>query len=279
MLLKNVIASFCDAVFTPKKAGAVGKETGDPRYSMVALIPPDHPQLNEVWNLCEEQRMAKFPNGLPQKADYCLQEYDVKFANKEYYDSRFSGWWALTCNSKQTSKPQIGCFDQQGGIEQCIDPAAIWPGQVVHVSVGFFAYDTGTGGVAAGLNGVLLTGEDGPMGRIDGRQNLGDMFNELAGTGAAKGPGANRPTGPGAAPGNRPAGPGANRPAGPGAAPGTRPAGPGAPQRSAPKPPSAPAKVMTANAEYTYEEYIKEGWTDADLIEQGLMVGPRVQPV
>lgn len=42
---------------------------------------------------------------------------------------------------------------------------------------------------------------------------------------------------------------------------------------AAPAPaPAAPVKQMTAAAQYTYEQYIGAGWTDAQLIQQGLMV-------
>lgn len=43
------------------------------------------------------------------------------------------------------------------------------------------------------------------------------------------------------------------------------------PSKVAPKPPVRPVNKMTDAAEYTYEEYLASGWTDADLIEQGLM--------
>jgi hypothetical protein len=37
-------------------------------------------------------------------------------------------------------------------------------------------------------------------------------------------------------------------------------------------PPAAPAKVMTASAQASYDDYIKAGWTDAQLIQHGLLL-------
>lgn len=48
---------------------------------------------------------------------------------------------------------------------------------------------------------------------------------------------------------------------------------PMAPPPAAPAPAPAPARQMTAAAQYPYEAYISSGWTDAQLIANGLMVG------
>ena len=45
------------------------------------------------------------------------------------------------------------------------------------------------------------------------------------------------------------------------------------PPAAAPAPAPAPARQMTAAAQYSYEAYISSGWTDAQLIANGLMVG------
>jgi hypothetical protein len=48
---------------------------------------------------------------------------------------------------------------------------------------------------------------------------------------------------------------------------------PAAPAPMPPAPPAAPVRQMTAAATATYEAYIASGWTDALLVQHGLMVG------
>ena len=48
---------------------------------------------------------------------------------------------------------------------------------------------------------------------------------------------------------------------------------PAAPAPLPPAPPAAPVKQMTAAATSSYEQYIAAGWTDAQLVQHGLMVG------
>lgn len=61
----------------------------------------------------------------------------------------------------------------------------------------------------------------------------------------------------------------------PAAAPAAAPA-PATTNVQSPEPPSAPTgPVMTAKAEFTYEEYISAKWTDEQLIAEGLMEAPK----
>lgn len=236
MLIQNVIGSF-PVLFTPKAVMQGGKQTGDPRFSLICLIPPNHPQLAELQAAVENVKRTDFPSGLNPRAEVCLQPYDHKFQGKEYYDSRCSGYWVLSANAKAESRPYVGTIDATGNPSPVMDPGKAWSGQLMHVHVGFFSYKIGDSGIGCGLNGVILTEQEGPLGRLDNKPTVDQMFAGLAGT--------KQPSFVGGAP--------------------TPPA--------PPAPPSAPVMVMTAAANgVTYEAYKAQGWTDDQLIQNGLAV-------
>src|SRR5690606_3465649 len=109
-------------------------------------------------------------------------------------------------------------------------------------------YKIGDSGIGCGLNGVILTGQEGPLGRLDNKPTAEQMFAGLSG-------------------------------AAPAAAPqqgfmGGAPTPPAPPTPSAPPaPPVAPVMVMTAAANgVTYDAYKANGWTDDQLIQNGLAI-------
>ena len=108
----------------------------------------------------------------------------------------------------------------------------------------------GNKGVSAGLNGVMLTGEEGELGRIDGRPTVESMFADVVG---------------GATPPQQPA---AATPA-PAVPPQAPPAAPATP------PPAAPGLIMTAAANgMTYQQYKDAGWSDEQMITNGIAQKP-----
>lgn len=91
----------------------------------------------------------------------------------------------------------------------------------------------------------MVTEEEPPMGRLDGKPSIEQMFAGISAT-------------------QQPAPPAMPKPAAP---------VPQAP--TPPAPPSAPAYTMTAKAAgATYEQFKANGWTDAMLVEQGYMTLP-----
>lgn len=213
--------------------------TGKKKFGISILFPPGDPELAKAKLEFEKAKLEGFPAGAPSSAKFCLQKYGDKFRGKEYYDPKLEEWWVLSANSNEDSRPTIVTSDYS----PVIDPASelFVPGAICLVNLGMYYYNKSGGiGIAGGLNGVMGTGEMGSLGRLDNKPSAEQMFG---GGGAA---------------------PQAQGPAGP---------GPSAPGPSAPGPdaPTPPGKVMTAAAEYTYEQYITAGWDDEKLIAKGLL--------
>lgn len=246
-LVKGIL-SF-PTIFTPK----VPQAGGDAKFSVAVLLAPNDPQVAALRQVQATAGQNQWPSGVPANADYCLQPYDVKYNGKAYYDQRFTGWWVLSLTAKAEDRPAVVNEARQ----PIIDPAAVFSGCVAWVSFGMSAYTKGTGGVGGWLNGVMLTSEEPPMGRLDGKPSVDQMF---AGAGA---PAYQAPAAPAYA---APVAPAPVAPA------------PVAPAPVAPAPAPAPARQMTAAAATTYEEYKKAGWSDELLIQHGLMLPPTVTP-
>jgi hypothetical protein len=240
------------SIFTPKLA----KGATDPKYSCALLLQPNDPQVAVIQAEVNRAKADTFPNGY-NGADECFQPYDTKYAGKEYYDARFSGWWVLSGSSRADDKPAI----VDAGHQPIIDPGAVRSGDVVYAHINIGGYTKGRGGIGGFLNGVMLTGEEPPMGYLDGKPSVESMFANI---GAAPAPAA--PAAP------APAAPAAPAPAAP------APVAPAAPAPVAPPVPPAPnAPVplqMTAAANgVTLEQYLATpGWTEELLIEQGLAI-------
>jgi hypothetical protein len=166
-----------------------------------------------------------------------LTPYDTKYAGKDYYDPRFTGWFVFSCTAKEDDKPAVVDMQHQ----PVIDASIVCSGSVVWINAGLSGYTKGTGGVGGWLNGVMATGEIGEFGRLDGKPNVDQMFANVDGASAA--------------PPSVPAAP-------------TPPVPPSAP-------PAAPQYQMTAAANgATRDAMIAAGWTDELLISNGMMLPP-----
>jgi hypothetical protein len=276
-------------LFVPEKAKGATEE----KFSGVVLLPPTDPQVAAINAAVNEAKQNTFPQGFPAAGDVCFAPYDTKFGGKDYYDSRFSGWHVLSFTAKANDRPKV--VDEN--FQDVLDPSKVFAGCVVEVNVGIGGYVMGKGGVGGFLNGVMLLADEPPMGRLDGKPSVEQMFGN-------RGNAAPGPNGPGAPAASGNAAPqfqmtasaqfsreeyhasgwtdeqliaqgmmtkvetasAAPGPAGPGA-----PAAPGPAGSGAPAAPAAPQFQMTATAQYTREEYHASGWTDEQLIAQGLM--------
>lgn len=227
------------ALFQPKMA----KGATEAKYGCSILIPPGDPQIAVLQAEVEQAKLNGCPSGY-NGADVCFNAYDTKYAGKEYYDPRFTGWYVFSCSAKANDKPQV----VDASLQPVIDPASVYPGAEVYVNAGISYYPKGKAGIGGWLNGVMVTGNEGSMGRLDNKPTIDQMFAGVAG-GAPQ----TAPT-PGAAP-----------------TPPAPPQPPAAPQAPAP----APTLQMTAAANgVTYEAYMKQNWTDELLIQHGLAIKP-----
>ena len=159
-------------IFTPK----VPTTGGDPKYGMVLVFPPDDPQVNTIWSIQEQAKQESFPSGMPHSSTVCFMGYDEMFQGKDYYDPRFSGWWALSMSAKATDKPVV----IDGNHTPIIDPGTVYSGCIVEAYANIGGFMKGKKGIGCWFNGVRFCGEVGQFGRLDGRPTTDQMFGQSA---------------------------------------------------------------------------------------------------
>ncbi|WP_321823588.1 DUF2815 family protein [Pyramidobacter piscolens] len=148
IVLKNVRASFVN-IFEPK-----GYNGNDPKYSMMLLMPKDHPQypalVAATVEAGREEWPAKFkgdsfPKGFKNPVRDGDEERDTA-ARPEYENSYF-----MNCSSKQA--PRV--VDRNPRIALTKEDRRIYSGCYVNVSLNTYAFDvSGNKGVALGLINV-----------------------------------------------------------------------------------------------------------------------------
>ena len=233
MLIKGIL-SF-PTLFTPK----VAKGATDAKFGCTILLQPNDPQITAIQAEIEQAKSNTFPSGYTGQ-DECLNLYDTKYAGKEYYDQRFTGWYVFTCSARADDKPSV--VDQ--AYTNIIDPSQVHSGMVAYVNANISGYVKGRGGVGGWLNGVMITAEEPPMGRLDNKPTVEQMFASVS---SAQGGVQQMP-----------------------------PAAPAAPVPAAPVPAASVQLQMTAKANgVTLEQYLATpGWTEQMLIDQGLAIRP-----
>lgn len=222
----------------------------DPKFSCAVLIAKDDPQLAQIQQAIETEKSNKWPAGFPAKGKVCLKDCAVENPDKP----NLHNYMVISATSKADQKPIV----VDANMQPVLDPSLAYPGAMAWVQINTFTYDLPTSkGVGAGLNGVMLTGQEGPLGRLDNRPTAEQMFGDVGGA---------APQAPAPIAGQAPVVP--TVPA---------PVPQAAPQAPAPAPAPAPAAglVMTAAANgATYEQYAAAGWTDEQMIAQGVAIRP-----
>ena len=248
---------------------AAGNPTGDPKFSASVLIAPNDPQLSAIQAEVNAASANTFPNGLPRNADLCFGRYEEFFQGKDYYNPKFLGYYVFKCTAKADDRPAV----VNSALQPLLDPAALFPGAVVWLSAGISGYVKGTGGVGGWLNGIMVTDEAPPFGRLDNKPSVEQMFANLPQSHQQHLAAGQMPAPHVAANGaviTQPAGlsapqPGMSAPA---------PVPPVAPP-PAPAAPSAPVLLMTAKANgLTADDFRRSNpaWTDELLIQEGYAV-------
>lgn len=214
----------------------------EPKYSVAALIRKDDPQVTQIQAAIETEKANGFPSGFPAKAKVCLKDCAVEFPE----DPKLANYYVVSCNANAKDKPPV----VDTSMQPVMDPAKVYAGAIAWLHISIYPYNKDVNrGIAAGLNGVMLTGEEGELGRLDNKPTVEQMFSGV-GT-----PGMTPPVAP-------------QTPA-VGATP------PPAPPTPPAAPPASPAYQMTAAAKgATRDQYLAQGWTDELLIQHGLMLPP-----
>lgn len=149
LMLKNVRLAFPN-LFEPTTVGG----EGDPRYSAVLLIPPDHPQLPEIKAKMLAVATEKWRD--KAKAVYAGIEKSDKLAlhdgdTKSQYDG-FPGKLFVNAASQQTSRPTVINGDRS---PLTAKDGVVYAGCYVNASLDFWAQDNSYGKrINAQLRGV-----------------------------------------------------------------------------------------------------------------------------
>lgn len=185
-------------IFTPDYTrNAEGKPMGDKkRYKMELLIPSGDPQITKIQAIQDAEIANKYPSGKPHDLRVTFMSYDDKYRSKSYYDPKMSGYYCLSLTAKETDKPVV--VDSARNV--IVDPGQVYPGAEVYVSCGITSYAEGKGGIGAWLNGVMLTGGECPLGRLDNKPTVDQMFAGVEAGAPPVAPPAAPPVAPPAAP-------------------------------------------------------------------------------
>lgn len=231
-------------LFTPRAV----QQGDEPKYSASILLHKvrDAAAIAQVQQAIDTEIANGFPSGFPHNGKLCMNDCQVKNPG----DPTLAEYMVVNSGAKADMKPAV----VDSNLDPVMDPAAVYPGAECWFALNTFVYSMSLSkGIGCGLNGVMLTGQEGALGRLDSRPTVDQMFGDVSG-------GAPAPATPGAAP-NAPQPPAAPQP-------------PQPPQPPA-APPAAPQYQMTAAAAgISREEYHKAGWSDDLLIQNGYMLPP-----
>ena len=206
---------------------------GDTKKYQCTFLIPKSADTSPLEAAYAQVLAADFPDGLPKGA----LPGGLRDGADEYpNDPFYADKWVLSASQTEDRFSHSNILDSK--MQQILDKSQLYSGAIGKGVVGFYGYFGGKQGIGCSLHGVMKIrdGESLGGGAVDAAAIFG---------GAGDSP---------AAAGNTP----------------SVPPKPSAP----PKPPAAPKNVMTAAANgVSYEAYIKEGWTDEQLVENGLMGG------
>jgi hypothetical protein len=159
------------ALFTPR-APMPGSTQTDPRFQASLILSPETfktPSFRELVALIESAAREKFGAKIAMNA---LRLPLRKCAEKESMAAVDPNGAFFACWSK--TRPQVIGPD----FAPIADPAAVWAGQTVRLSVQPFAYEqSGNRGVSLGLRNVQILRTDGP--RLDGRASAEADFENV----------------------------------------------------------------------------------------------------
>lgn len=179
IMLKNVRLAFPN-LFTPSTVGG----EGEPRYSAMLILPPDHPQFDEIKAKMLTVATDKWKD--KAKATYVQLEKTDKLAlhdgdTKAQYDG-CSGNFFISAAAQQNARPTVINADRTPLTEK---DGVVYAGCYVNVSLDFWPQDNKYGKrINAQLRGVQFL-RDGDSFSA-GRPASEDEFDAVAGADAAE---------------------------------------------------------------------------------------------
>ena len=208
-----------------------------PKFGCSVLILKTDPQVAQIQSIIEQEKANGWPSGFPTNGKTFMKDCAVAFPDQP----DVHGYMVISGNANADSKPQV----VDANLQPVIDPSLACAGSVCWIAFNSFVYNQPVNkGVGAGLNGVMITGEMGVLGRLDGKPSLETMFagvNDGATTTAAPQQVAPSPASP------------------------------------PPAPNAEPQYIMTAKAAGNTRQQLLDngqGWTDELLLSQDMMTLP-----
>lgn len=215
------IISFPNLV-TPKRGE---NPTDDAKYTVTVLIHESDPALAVVKQAFEN---LKVTSGWKPHQKIALRDCNLPSFTNVPPDPKLAGYWQVSCSSKESMKPHLVGPD---GLP-IIDVSLVYAGAEAWVVFNPYSYPNNGGGITAGLNGVMITGNPGALGRLDNRPTSEAMFGDIVAGVTPPAPGGVTPPAPGGA---------------------------------------VVHTMLPAAAGGTYEAMIAGGWTDETLVANGMM--------
>jgi len=166
LLINGCIISY-PTLFTPKRVGKPGQETGEPRYSANFILPVlDAADVALLTQVATEAVRQRWPAGDAPATDATYQARILAVMP--------GGWWPGFSESHNCAKPPIDQYPDRfvlsansakdrrpdvfinGRLATPDQASQVFGGCVVNVVVRIFAYTRGSNGITVALNGVQL---------------------------------------------------------------------------------------------------------------------------
>lgn len=183
--LDGVVISY-PTLFTPRRVGKPGQETGEPRYSANFILPPlDSADVATLTAVATAAVRARWPTGDPPAHDTAYQAMILAMMPGGYWPGfgerdncikrcypQYPDRIVLAANSTKDRKPDVYIDGRLAGADQV---SQIFGGCVVNAVVRVFAYTRGGNGITAALNGVQLV-DNVNVTRLDGGVSAASAF-------------------------------------------------------------------------------------------------------
>ena len=218
-------------------------DDSEPKFGVNILVPKGDPQLAAIEKAIQGQVTEKLQGNLGN-GRLCLKDCDVEYPD----NPQLKGYMEIRCTAGAASRPHVVNFNDR---QPVMDPAEVYPGAEAYFAIIIAGYKMPMSkGVTAYVNGVMITGKEGVLGRLDNRKSAKELFAEV---------------GQVAPPVTPPVTP---------VTPVTPPVAPVTPPVAPVAPPVALRTMTVKAAGQSYESHIEAGWTDELLIQHGLMLPP-----
>lgn len=177
MTIEGIVISY-PTLFKPRKFKRKdGKEEGDPKYSLVCLLPEDFDwkASDDACDLAAEKTFS----------EVVTDDYKTPFFQPDKAESRvFEGQWALRCYARENDKPTI----VEPDLTPLVDASHVFAGVIANVQVNFWAIDVSGRRIMCDISLIQLVDySSDKIKRLDGRKSVKEVFKPIKGAPKALG--------------------------------------------------------------------------------------------